>query len=265
VSPQACLDPPRQEARSNGHPPAKPLTAARGRVVRLLDADPDLGRGLTPEQRAQARRVAVATLVTLDRGSWVPSEDGPPRALGFLVLSGALLRDVRVADRWCSELLGPGDVLRPHEPFEPESLASDSAWTVLEPVRLARLDGRFAAVAGRWPALLEELLSRTFQRSWALAAMRGLSSIPRLEVRLALLLRIVADRWGRVVPEGVVVPLPLTHETLARLSGAQRPSVTAALGRMTERGSLQRTVGRGWLLPHEPLDEPWGVEARLAS
>ncbi len=45
----------------------------------------------------------------------------------------------------------------------------------------------------------------------------------------------LADRWGHVERDGVVVPLPLTHETIGRLVPTRRPSVSTALKQLSER------------------------------
>jgi len=57
-----------------------------------------------------------------------------------------------------------------------------------------------------------------------------------------------------VTPGGTVLPLALTHETLGALVGARRPTVTLALGDLSERGAVLRQ-GRAWLLV-EPLTRP---------
>ena len=44
-----------------------------------------------------------------------------------------------------------------------------------------------------------------------------------------------------------MIPLRLTHEMLAALVAARRPSVTSALGRLADGGLLERRDG-GWLL-----------------
>ena len=235
----------------------------------LLDADPDLAQTMGPVDRLAARRAAVAPLRSLSCGPWAPTEETDPSVLGYLVLDGALVRDVRLGARWCTELLGPEDFLRPWEDLHPlEGVAGESAWTVLEPVRLAVLDDRFAAVAGRWPELMRELLGRAIRRSRHLNALRALSGIPRLDARLILLMRLLADRWGRVSLEGVTLSLPLTHETIARLAGAQRPSVTTALGRLCAAGHLDRDGDGGWILPPEEdgqTDRLWSELRRGAK
>src|SRR5215218_8650296 len=97
--------------------------------IRVLEAQPELAEGLDPEQAELARRHAVAVLETLPPGPWAPPEDDGGGALGLLVIDGILARDLRVAGRWCSELLGPGDLLRPwdHDEDAGESIQSASA------------------------------------------------------------------------------------------------------------------------------------------
>jgi CRP/FNR family transcriptional regulator, cyclic AMP receptor protein len=63
----------------------------------------------------------------------------------------------------------------------------------------------------------------------------------------------LADRWGRVEPDGVHVPLRLTHELLGRLIAVRRASVTASLGRLRERGFIERRPDRSWLLHSDGL------------
>lgn len=61
--------------------------------------------------------------------------------------------------------------------------------------------------------------------------LHGIGCTVGLELRLYLLFWHLTDRFGKVEREGVLVPLTLKHETLARLVRARRPSVTTALGR----------------------------------
>jgi CRP/FNR family transcriptional regulator, cyclic AMP receptor protein len=88
------------------------------------------------------------------------------------------------------------------------------------------------------------------RRSRALSLQLALGQVPRIEGRLLLLFWRLAERWGRVTPEGIVVPLRLTHETLAALVAARRPSVTSALGRLAESGLVERREN-GWVLQRD--------------
>ena len=76
----------------------------------------------------------------------------------------------------------------------------------------------------------------------------------RVDKRLELLLWHLADRWGRVTPNGVALPLRLTHELLADLVAAQRPSVTLSLQHLERDGRLARRDGVMYLLGDPPGD-----------
>jgi hypothetical protein len=62
---------------------------------------------------------------------------------------------------------------------------------------------------------------------------------PRVERRLLLKLRQLAERWGRVTPDGIRLDLRLTHQELANMVGAVRESVTIALGRLADSGEIE--------------------------
>jgi CRP/FNR family transcriptional regulator, cyclic AMP receptor protein len=242
--------------KANGHSgtvdpvPFFGMSHRSGRIVALLDVDPDFGRGLSAEDRRAAHRHLPVALEDVPRGLWLPRVHRHP-PVAYVVVSGTLLRGARVEQRCATELLGPEDVMRPWDEDEsPAGLAYTEGWTVLEPVRLAVLDRRFATAAARWPALLDELLRRSLQRARRLMTLMSVSGIRRLDLRLLVLLRILADRWGKVSPDGIRLELRLTHETLARLAGAQRPSVSTALGRLQHDGLLTMEH-RTFVLPAE--------------
>jgi len=224
-------------------------------LVAVLDADPELGERLDEDSREAARRYAVAERITLEPGPWDPHTDADSgeERLGLLVIGGLLKREVELANRSCAELLGQGDVLRPWQEDTRGSFALlEPDWEILEPTEIAVLDRRFALVAGRWPEILDVLMGRAVQRSRSLAFHMALSHLTRVDLRLLALFWHLADRWGRVAPEGVIVPLRLPHRTLARLVGAQRPSVTTALGSLSSDERLTRRTDGSWLLHGDP-------------
>jgi CRP/FNR family transcriptional regulator, cyclic AMP receptor protein len=236
--------------------------------IRVLESQPDLAQGLDDEQAALARKHVVAVLDSVPQGPWEPAQryQESPGSIGLLVIDGLVARDLRIAGRWCSELLGPGDLLRPwdHVDGANESVASDSSWTVLEPLRVAVLDERFARVACRWPQLMAGIVSRTLRRSRWMTIMLGISNLTRVDERVVAVMWHLADRWGHVTTEGVVVPVPLTHEMIGRLVGAHRPSVTSALGELSREGVLERREG-GWLLNREPPERLQSTARRVAA
>src|SRR3954468_17870871 len=230
-------------------------TERRAVGIRLLEAQPDLGEGLSPQDEADARRHVVAVLEDVPPGAWDPRTNYAldPAFMGLLLVEGMLSRDVELGGRRCSELLGPGDLLRPwdYDEGDAASVPTESAWTVLEPARLAVLAGGFARVACRYPELMAKLIGRTLRRSRWLSILLTISSMPRVDARVQALFWHLADRWGRVTLDGVVVPVRLTHEMIGRLVGAHRPSVTTAISELSRNGRVARTP-QGWLLRGDP-------------
>lgn len=227
------------------------------RIVRVFEEAPELLPHLDPRAAAEAARFRVPLLVA-EPGPWSPPvQPGEARGhLGLLVLDGLLLHRLTIGPRSGAELLGGGDLLQPWG-WDPlcEALAAEPGWQVLERARLAVLDGRFAARVAPWPEVAAGLIERVFERTRTLAYQQVASHITGLERRLITLLGALADRWGRVTAAGVLVPLPLTHATLAELVGASRPSVSTAVARLAREGTLERSAG-GWLLRAKVVGAP---------
>lgn len=204
----------------------------------LLDLDVDLADELDVRMRMVARSAVTAMTLNTDAGEvrlsdWLALAAAGP---GVLILDGVLAVSHRVGDRIAAELIGTGDLIQPLGCHDDELLACDTSWRALVPTRFALLDGAFAERVGPWPQISQALLRRTGRRNIRLGAQRAISAQPRLEVRLALLLWHLAARWGRVEPGGIRLPIPLTHQLLGRLIGAERPSVSHALGRLATAG-----------------------------
>lgn len=235
-------------------------------AVYLLDADPELADVLDPETLSQARPYAVARVGEADLGEWMPASAHFPRAsdLGLLVLSGVVARELEVAGRSATEILGDGDLLRPWDPeHDALFLAPAVRWTVLAPLRFAILDARFALVAARWPALMAGLMARAVRRSRALAYNLAVTQITGVDTRVLLVLWDFALRWGHVRPDGVSLRLRVTHEMLARLVGARRPSVTTALRQLHDAGRVTQDGPGRWILHGDPPEPSATVEEAL--
>src|SRR5512133_46280 len=209
-------------------PIQRPRQRPRASYCYLLDADTDLAQEFDIRMRMVVRQ--VATVVVFE-----------------------IAVDVQVGDRTATELMGPGDLLQPWDPAADELLERSAKWHVLLPGRVAILDAGFAERIRPWPQILLALLRRAGKRASDLDVQRAIACQPRLEVRLALMLWHLAARWGKVELGGIRLSLPLTHRLLGQLVGAERPSVSHALARLSDAGLV---TGRAdeWHL-HGTVDE----------
>jgi CRP-like cAMP-binding protein len=233
-------------------------------AIALLKADPELGEAIPDADRPTAERVLTVATLQVDPGPWDPiaeAGDAPP-AIGLLVISGLLTRDLVFAGRTTTELLGAGDILRPWVDDQSfDGLPFEASWQAHAPTRVALLDARIAMACGRWPDMAAAISTRFVRRARSLAFQRAIAQIPRVDERLLVLLWSLAERWGRVGPEGVRLPLALPHRTLATLVGARRPSVTTALSGLARDRLVERTAD-GWMLHGDPADV---LPARVAG
>jgi CRP/FNR family transcriptional regulator, cyclic AMP receptor protein len=224
------------------------LTGARPESIALytylLDADEELADEFDVRARVAARQLATARVLQAgtgdcDLGPWF---EAAGEGLGLLIIEGLFALETRVGDRTAAELVGPGDLLQPSGPATDQLLDRTCGWRVLSPARLALLDAEFADRVRSFPQITRALLRRACRRPVELDVLRAITSQPRLELRLVLLLWHLATRWGRVEPGGVRVSLPLTHRLLGQLVAAERPSVSHALKRLAQAGLVTGTA-----------------------
>jgi CRP-like cAMP-binding protein len=233
------------------------LSGSHQRVL-LLEQDGDLAEGVAPEQYDDAARHSAAHVIEVEGPDWDPAAIVQRSELGWLglfVVDGLMLRRVRVGKRAACELFGPGDLIRPWDSdgeYDPLPIQLD--WFVLRTTRLAVLDTAFAMRISRWPTVTARIVGRVAQRARYLALTQAVTHLPRTHPRLLMLFWLLADRWGRVSPEGVRVTLPLTHEVLAMLVGSHRPTVTIALQRLARAGLLMRERNDSWLLTNQAIE-----------
>jgi CRP-like cAMP-binding protein len=224
--------------------------------VALFDVEPSLLDCVPAADHDLALRVGHVRAIALPAGPWTPPA---PDALGdeepfaWLVADGALVATTRIAGREAARVLGPGDL------FDPRSagarlLSVEHTWRALRPTTLAALDGRYLAMARRWPKLTLTLQQRLCDEAMRAAILAAIGHLPRVEQRVLALLWHVADRFGRETPDGMAIDLELTHAELGRLVGARRPTVTLALQALREQGDLDRAADGAWLLAHQSRD-----------
>lgn len=234
-------------ASTTNHQPA-----SDGARVDLLEQDAELARALPQAMRRSQGSPFSAGVLKLKRGPWEPDSRQPSvDHLGFLVLDGLVGLRVLVPERGRSlELLGRGDLFRPwgngSASFERLS------WTVIEPAAIAVLDESLAARVREVPQLLDALTDRALRRSRRFAVSAAIANTVGVEERLLLSLWQLTELWGHKAREGAVLPFRLSHQTLADLVGAQRPTVTLALRNLAQRGQLRRGASGQWILVGDP-------------
>jgi CRP/FNR family transcriptional regulator, cyclic AMP receptor protein len=222
--------------------------------VRLLDADRDLLAAVPAQDAAAARASTLAPVIVAERGAWRP----PPAPttvpfVGLLVLDGLVSHHVSIGGAGCVELLGPGDVMPARGDLTPSStLPVDVLFEIEERTEIAVLDGSFVRSCARWPGLMSEVVARSVRRSQSLALQLAIVHLTGTDARLHALLWHLADRWGRVEPDGVVLSLRLSHERLTRLVRGRRPAISQGLKQLAERGLVVRRADGTWLLRGDP-------------
>ena len=168
-----------------------------------------------------------------------------PRAV--LVADGLVLRELLLHDGGAAELLGPGDIVALDRSDE-EVVPVAARWTVATPTRIVPLGRDLTDTLRAHPHLVAQLLGRAVEQTERQALHRAIVQLPRVEQRVLGLLWLLAQRWGRVGRDGVALPVKLTHQTLGRLVGTRRSTVTLALKALEAERALQRRDDGGWLL-----------------
>jgi CRP-like cAMP-binding protein len=77
--------------------------------------------------------------------------------------------------------------------------------------------------------------------------------------RLMRLLLRLADEYGQVTPDGLLIDLPLTHQEVAELIGSTRETTSLAINQLQKQGLLERRSKR-FLLP-----DPDALRGHLSS
>ena len=201
-------------------------------------------------RRHSAREELVASELTLETGQQLDTRSiARSGGLGVLILSGYVVREISISGRVAAELTGPEDLLyTSHMVPGDELLAFSVHWSALVPTRLALLDRDFSERLSRWPEIVYALFERARRPGDRAAFGHVISRLPTVDARLLTSLWHWASSWSTVTADGVRLSVPLSHERLARLVGARRPTVTAAVGRLRDAGFVEQQRDCSWLL-----------------
>jgi CRP-like cAMP-binding protein len=219
-------------------------------AISLLDVLPEIAATIPSKDRELAERALMAPrLIARDADLADTLAHTGSNGFDFLVIEGVVLKETRLVNRAAVELLGPGDVLGPPLTaiHQIESRAV-SRYLAHGPVTLAELGSRFRQAARRWPGLSDVLLDRLARQTHRASMHLAMLHLPRVEDRIIALFSDLAERFGQMTSEGVLIEVDLTHELIGRLVASRRPTVTIALQTLAADGTLVRRADARWAL-----------------
>jgi len=222
-----------------------------------MHAVPEFVSGIPEEDRPLADRVlGVTPLVARDEDLADYLATSAVEVFDYVVLAGVVLKETVLGTRSTLEILGPGDVLAPPlTSIRQVDSRAVSRYMAHGEVKLAPLDERFRQAARKWPGLsdvLHDLLGRQTHRASMHMAMLHLT---RVEDRIEALFADLAERFGRMTSDGVLIDIPLTHEVIGRLVGSRRPTVSLAMQSLAADGILSRTDDDRWKIVSASLSD----------
>lgn len=193
--------------------------------------------GLSPQERDRA--VGSCIRKRFAKGEMVFSTGDRPEFI--YLLEAGYVKLVALDERGVERILSifrPGDVFGEilfsveRRPFD--AVALDESRVAIMP-RTTFLE--FLQGSNRWGLNFIRMVSdRLFVAERDLAALSRTWTRPRL---IHLLLKL-ADNLGEPGTDGVLIRVPVTHETLANMIGASRVRVTSALSQLQREGLLSK-------------------------
>ncbi len=188
------------------------------------------------DQEGAAALMELLTESVVTKGEVLFLEGEPGDHL-FLILEGKVKLGHASLDGRESliAVLGPGEMFGELSLFDP-GLRTSSA-TALTEARVLRLDNTqlMPWLAGRpeVAAALLQALARRLRRTNETMADLVFSDVPG---RVAKALMELGEKFGTLIPSGLLVTHDMTQEELAQLVGASRETVNKALADFAQRG-----------------------------
>jgi CRP/FNR family cyclic AMP-dependent transcriptional regulator len=224
------------------------MAAGLPRIL-LPEMLPEIAARIPPGDHELAHQVLSVPALRATNGPLDDVLATTPTAFDFIIVDGIVLKQTSYAGRQALELQGPGDVLAP--PLTPSRQIESpavSSYHAHGEVLLAVLEERFRMAARRWPGLSDvlhdHLARQTHRASMHLARLH----LSRAEDRILTLFSDLAERFGRVTPDGIVIDIDLTHDLIGQMIASRRPTVSLALEQLSHARQLTRSAGGQWNL-----------------
>jgi CRP/FNR family transcriptional regulator len=202
-------------------------------------------RTLSPDDRE--RLSSVSRVITFERGATIFGE-GDPSDWFYVVTSGRVkvFKTMPSGKDVILEIFGPGDPLGAVAVYEGRPFPASAA--ALEPttcVLIPRVP--FFDMLETHPSLVRGLLLGLTQRLVELTARLAELTGGRVEPRFARLFLKMASERGQPVADGVFVPLPLSRQELADLTGTTIETAIRIMSRWGKQ-NIVRTEKDGFVI-----------------
>jgi CRP-like cAMP-binding protein len=216
----------------------------------LVAALPDILAGVPAEDHPLAKRTLIVPLVSArneDFADVISSQI--PGAFDFLIVEGVVLKETTLVRQSALELLGPGDLLAPPlTPARQQASRAISRYLAHGQASLAAVDDHVRQAARRWPGIADFLHDRLARQTHHASMHLAMLHLPRAEDRIIALFADLAERFGHITADGILLDLPLTHEIIGGLVASRRSTVSLALQQVASNGMIARLEGDRWKL-----------------
>lgn len=197
------------------------------------------------------RQAAMSVLLRGPIERWSADKCGQLRtgSAGILLVKAGRVQTVATTEGGRRVVLGEaeeGEVLVCAQALH--CLASPVMLLALEDSWLCPLDHEHLHDLAAYPAVLVNLVGQCVAQAEQIQAAALLLAHRRVEDRVLLALRILAERRGAATAAGMRLA-PIPHRELARLANVTRPGATSALAQLEREGRLSRVPSGDLVVP----------------